>query len=307
MRPMLATKGTHVPAGADWQHEVKWDGMRTLVECIDSRLRLWSRNENDVSVSFPELADPPLGTRDFLLDAEVVAFADGVPSFGALADRMHVANARRAKALAEVNPVTALVFDVLRLDGKDLTGLPLAVRRERLEALGMAEPQWQAPPVYDDGSMLLEATRQQGLEGIVSKRLDSRYLPGARSKHWLKFAHRVRGSYVIGGWRLETDSTSRLGAVLVGQPTAEGLIYRGRVGSGLGGVKGPRVKALLEGRERGSSPFADEVPRLDALGTIWVEPMLVVEVESLGLSSQLRLRQPSFQGVRTDLSPEELR
>ena len=97
MRPMLASRGASVPTGTGWIHEVKWDGMRVLVEIASGRVRLWSRNENDVTVSFPELHEPPSTDRDVLLDAEVVAFAeDGVPRFGALADRMHVGNAARA-------------------------------------------------------------------------------------------------------------------------------------------------------------------------------------------------------------------
>ena len=310
MRPMLATRGSHVPTGAGWSHEVKWDGMRVLVD-VDrrrpgtSRVRLTSRNENDVSASFPELLDLP--GDDLLLDGEVVAFADGIPTFGALADRMHVRNARKAAALAVANPVTLLLFDVLRVDGRDLTRLPLSERREILRGLDLNDDRWQTPPAYDDGAMLYEATREQGLEGIVSKRLDSRYELGQRSRHWLKFPHRRRESYVVGGWRPETGSAGRLGALLVGEPTAEGLVYRGRVGSGIAGTKGAALRALLDPIARPDSPFVDEVPRLDALGTHWVEPVLVVDVEALGLSPQQRLRQPAYQGIRADLMPDDLR
>ena len=304
MRPMLATRGTHVPRGEEWVHEVKWDGMRVLVDVRDGRLRLTSRNENDVTVSFPELRDLP--GDDLILDAEVVAFLDGIPTFGALQERIHVGSAKRAAALAERNPVTLLAFDLLRLDGRDLTREPLDVRRDLLVGLGLDDVAWQVPPVYDDGAMLFQATLDQGLEGMVSKRRSSRYEFGARSPHWLKFPHRRRTSWVVGGWRPETGSASRLGAVLVGEPTAEGLLYRGRVGSGIAGKVGPMLMEALAPYSREASPFADEVPRLDALGTHWVEPVLVVDVESLGLSPQQRLRQPSYRGVRPDLNPEDL-
>src|SRR4051794_14053292 len=204
MRPMLATRGTHVPTGDDWQHEVKWDGMRVLVDVRRGAARLASRNENDATVSFPELAALP--ADDALLDGEVVVFAEGGPSFAALAERMHVSRADRAHRLAERIPVTLLIFDVLRLDGHDLMEEPLSVRRDALISLDLNDDRWQTPSTYDDGPMLFDATRQQGLEGIVSKRLTSRYRPGQRSKDWLKFAHRRRDSYVVGGWRLETDS-----------------------------------------------------------------------------------------------------
>jgi len=304
MRPMLATRGTHVPTGEEWQHEVKWDGMRVLVQVQGGVARLWSRNENDATVSFPELARIPVD--DALLDGEVVAFADGMPSFAALAERMHVSRADRARVLAERLPVTLLAFDLLRVGDRDLMEEPLSTRRQALTDLDLHDDRWQTPPAYDDGRMLFDATLQQGLEGIVSKRLSSRYRPGLRSKDWLKFAHRRRDSYVVGGWRLETDSQERLGAVLVGEPTADGLLYRGRVGSGLAGKKAVLLRELLEGLTRATKPFADEVPRLDALGTTWVEPVLVVDVESLGPSAQGRLRQPSYVGVRTDQTPEDL-
>lgn len=304
---MLATKGDHIPAGASWSHEVKWDGMRTLVEVESGKVRIWSRNENDVTVSFPELLS--LGDRggpSLLLDGEVVALAEGVPSFGALAERMHVSNPRRAEELSLGNPVTLLIFDVLKVGNQEVMKEPLMKRRELLESLDLSDVSWQVPGVYDDGQMLMEATRLQGLEGIVSKRLSSRYEPGVRSRHWLKFPHRRRASYVVGGWRPEVGSSNRLGALLVGEPTEAGLIYRGRVGSGIAGKAGPMLRELFEPLARSTSPFVDEVPRLDALGTQWLEPAAVVDVEALGLSSQQRLRQPAYVGFRADLTPDDV-
>lgn len=309
MRPMLAGRGTTVPSEPGWTHEVKWDGMRVLVEVSGGTARLWSRNENDVTVSFPEVADHvPVGLagHEVLLDGEVVAMADGVPRFSALADRMHVGNAARARALSLTNPVTLIVFDLLRLDGRDLTGQPLSARREALESLGIHAVHWQVPPVYDDGQMLLRATEQQGLEGIVSKRLSSTYQFGRRSRDWLKFPHRLADSYVVGGWRAETGSGSRLGALLVGTPTPAGLSYRGRVGSGIAGRKAVALLETLEPLLVEESPFCDEVPRVDAAGTFWVRPELVVEIAALGVTPGGRLRQPSFQGVRSDLTPADL-
>lgn len=306
MLPMLATKGDHVPTGTGWIHEVKWDGMRVLVDRTADRLRIWSRNENDVTVSFPELHALAEVGADFLLDGEVVALGEGVPSFGALADRMHVRDAGRAGRLASTNPVTLIAFDLLRLDGEDLRDLPLSERRARLLSLGLDAVAWQVPPTYDDGPMLLDAAEQQGLEGIVSKRLSSRYRPGLRSKDWLKFPIRPTGSFVVGGFRHETGSDHRLGAVLVGQPTAGGLEFRGRVGSGIAGKAGRLLAELLEPRVVDGSPFSTELPRLDRTGTVWVEPVLVVDVQYLRLTTDGRLRQPAYRGVRSDLSPADL-
>jgi bifunctional non-homologous end joining protein LigD len=306
MRPMLASRGTVVPTGPEWVHEVKWDGIRVLAEVEAGRLRLTSRNENDVTVAYPELQGLAAVGHDVLLDGEVVAMTDGVPTFASLADRMHVRNARRAEQLAGGNPVTLILFDLLRLDGHDLTDRPLRERRQALVSLGLDDTRWQVPAVYDDGPMLLEATARQGLEGIVSKKADSRYHFGRRTSDWVKFPHRSTGSYVVGGWRLEAGSASRLGALLVGEPTTSGLSYRGRIGSGLAGRTGQLLRELLLPLATDGSPFCDEVPRVDAAGTTWLRPELVVEIECLGVTRGGRLRQPSYQGVRTDLSVADL-
>jgi bifunctional non-homologous end joining protein LigD len=304
---MLATKGDHVPAGAGWIHEVKWDGMRVLVERDAGGLRIYSRNENDVTVSFPELLGLAEVAGDFVLDGEVVALGEGVPSFGALADRMHVRDAARARRLAETNPVTLIAFDLLRLDGEDLCALPLGERRARLEQLGLDDVAWQLPPTYADGQMLLDAAEQQGLEGIVSKRVSSPYRPGQRSRDWLKFPIRPTGSFVIGGFRPEKGTGSgRLGAVLVGQPTAAGLEFRGRVGSGIAGKAGRMLADVLAPMITETSPFTEVLPRLDRLETVYVEPVVVVDVQYLRITTDGRLRQPAYRGVRSDLSPADL-
>ena len=155
--------------------------------------------------------------------------------------------------------------------------------------------------------MLHEATLQQGLEGIVSKRLDL----ALRVRRAQPALAEVRAppppSYVVGGWRPRSRLDDRLGALLVGEPTADGLLYRGRVGSGIAGKAGRSLTRAASPRiARDTSPFADEVPRVDALGTLWVEPVLVVDVETHGCRRTPRLRQPSYRGVRTDLTPEDL-
>jgi bifunctional non-homologous end joining protein LigD len=307
---MLATRADRVPVGPDWTHEVKWDGIRALVEVRDGRVRVWSRNENDISVAWPELQALTALGRDVLLDGEIVSLGQGVPSFGALADRMHVRDVNRIARLAELNPVTLLAFDLLRLDGADLTTRPLRERRAALESLGLATGSMaaavQVPGTYDDGDALLEAAEAQGLEGIVSKKWTSAYCPGRRSRDWLKFPIRPTSSYVIGGFRFETDSDHRLGAVLVGEPTDAGLVFRGRVGSGIAGRAGQRLGDLLRPLVRDGSPFVTDLPRVDTLGTVWVDPAVVVDVQYLALTRDGRLRQPAYRGVRTDLDPTDL-
>lgn len=307
MRPMLATKGDVVPTGDEWSHEVKWDGVRMLADVAagGDRARLTTRNGNDATIAWPDLSPARMGGRDLLVDGEVIGINDaGVPDFAVIQERMHVRSATTAARLAKSVPATFMVFDVMRLDGRDLTRLPLAERREILEGLDLGG--WQVPPTYDDGAMLREATLAQGLEGIVSKRLTSTYQPGVRSRAWLKFAHRHRFSFVVGGWRPQEGTKDRLASLLVGEPTADGLLYRGRVGSGIGGAASRLLGEQLASREVGASPFADDVPAVDARGTRWVEPLLVVDVDSLNKMPVTRLRQPSYRGIRTDIGPEDV-
>jgi bifunctional non-homologous end joining protein LigD len=305
MRPMLATRGSHVPDDDAWTHEVKWDGVRALTEVRDLTVRMTSRNENAITIAWPDLATSPLGGRDLLVDGEIIALnGRGLPDFRTLQERMHVRKATTAARLAEAVPAIYMVFDLLRLDGEDLTSLPLTERRRRLEELGL-DGSWQVPAAYDDGAMLFEATRQQELEGVVSKRRTSPYRPGERSPHWLKFAHRSTDSYVVGGWRPQEGTTDRLAALLVGEQTPAGLVYRGRVGSGIGPKQSAVLTELVTALGRADSPFADEVPRVDAQGTRWLEPVLVVDIDTHGRGYD-RLRQPSYQGVRADLTPEDL-
>ncbi len=305
--PMLASPGSHVPPGEDWRHEVKWDGVRALTGVVGGVVTMTSRNANRITAAWPELATAPDVGDDTVVDGEIIALNErGVPDFRVLADRMHVRKAATVARLAERIPATYMVFDLLRLDGEDLCGLPLEERRARLAGLDLSRSGWQVPPAYDDGAMLLEATRAQGLEGIVSKRVDSTYRPGQRTPHWLKFPHRHRGSFVVGGWRPQTGTRDRLAALLVGEPTPDGLMYRGRVGSGIGPKQSRVLSELLAPLNRTATPFADEVPRVDAAGTTWVEPVVVVDIDTHGLG-YARLRQPSYQGVRTDLTPDDLR
>jgi bifunctional non-homologous end joining protein LigD len=268
---------------------------------------MYSRNGNDITIAWPELSTAPLGERDLLVDGEIIALNEhGLPDFRMLQDRMHLRNAQTARRLAAGNPATYMVFDLLRLDGEDLTGLAWEERRARLSGLEL-DASWQVPATYDDGQMLYDATLAQGLEGVVSKRRSSKYFPDRRTDAWLKLAHRLSSSFVVGGWRpQEGSSAGNLAAVLVGEMTVDGLLYRGRVGSGIGPKAGAQLTKMLAGRDRDDSPFDDEVPKVDAAGTHWVEPFLVVEVDSHATAKNQRLRQPSYRGVRADLSPEDL-
>jgi bifunctional non-homologous end joining protein LigD len=312
---MLAVPAERVgglpPDGAAWAYEVKWDGMRVLADVHDERVRLASRRGNDVTVAFPELAGLARAHPDVLLDGEVVVLRGGVPSFPALAERFHVRDARRAAVLAGVAPATLIAFDVLRLYGVDLTGRPWQERREALERLAPSGSAWQLSPVYDDGSALLAATREQGLEGIVAKRRLSPYREGARTGDWVKLAHQRVQSCIVGGWRSETEDAGRVGALLLGLwsqgPGRRVLRYAGKAGSGLATADQGTLRALLDTVTRTASPFDPPVPRPDCVGAHWLRPRLVVDVRHLGHTDGGRLRQPVVLGVRPDLDADDVR
>ena len=306
---MLATTTESIPSGTAWVHEVKWDGMRVLADVREGSLRLLSRTGRDVTVAFPELAPLADEYPDMLLDGEVVVLRDGVPSFAALAERFGVTDRVRAAALAATAPATLMAFDLLRLYGVDITARTWEERRATLERLELAGGAWQVPPYFTDGEALWQATRAQGLEGIVSKRRDAAYASGSRSPAWRKAAHRRVVSVVVGGWRPETTDARRrrLGAVLVGVPGPDGLAFAGRVGSGLTGRAGEQLRAELDDLVADASPFAEALAREDTEGTFWVRPELVVDVRYLGRGAEGRLRQPTYLGRRVDLGPGDVR
>ena len=202
--PMLARTGKLPPDQERWSFEVKWDGVRAIAYAQPGRLRLGSRNLNEITAAYPEVREilDDLGMHEAVLDGEIVAFDErGKPSFERLQRRMHVTSPTAVKRLAASVPVVYAIFDLLYLDGRSLMELPYSERRARLEELQLGGPAWRVPAAHaGEGERLLTATQEQGLEGIVAKRLDSRYESGRRSGAWLKVKHTLTQELVIGGW-----------------------------------------------------------------------------------------------------------
>jgi bifunctional non-homologous end joining protein LigD len=277
---MLATAGP-LPVGDLWSYEVKWDGYRVLARVEGGRTTLRSRTGRDATQDYPELQ---LDLPDCLVDGEVVVLVDGRPSFNAL--QLHTA------------PVTFLPFDLLHLGDRSLLELPWAERRALLEELVP-----EAPPAFDDGALLLESTRAQGLEGVVAKRRDSKYFPGRRSESWIKTKHVRRQSAVVVGWqRGEGGRAGSLGSLLLGVPSPEGFSYVGKVGTGFNRTSLAMLQDELAPLARATPPVVNP-PRQKAE---WVEPVLVVEVEFTDWTPDGRLRHPSYKGVRDDVLPAEV-
>ena len=314
LAPMKATAGD-LPEGDGWVYEVKWDGMRALAFLDAARLRIQSANERDVTVSWPDLVGLPaaLPVATALLDGELVATdGDGRPSFGRLQQRMHITNPAEALRRAAEVPVVYVVFDLLHLDGHDLTTLPLADRRRLLDEVLEPGPAWRLSPFHNDGAALLVAAYERGLEGVVAKRLDSHYEPGKRTRTWRKVKVRRRQEMVVGGWLPgEGVRTGRLGALLVGYHDRAGdggpLRFAGRVGTGFTEAELARLSSLLGPLTSDHCPFDPPPPRNAlARGATWVRPELVAELAFAEWTGDERLRHPSYLGLRTDKPAAEV-
>ncbi|HEX5146978.1 MAG TPA: DNA ligase D, partial [Conexibacter sp.] len=290
--------------------EVKWDGIRALVYSEPGRIRLESRNGNDLTSQYPELRriNRALSSHSAILDGEIVAFDErGRPSFQALQPRIHLRGEAAVRRRAAAAPVTYAIFDLLWLDGHSLMDLPWTERRARLESLRLDGEHWHVPAAHrGEGAALLAATREQGLEGIVAKRLDSRYAPGRRDGSWLKVKHSRRQELVIGGWTEGRRARrNRLGALELGvhDPDSGELRYAGRVGTGFDEAELERLGRLLRPLARRSSPFSGRQP---ARGAHFVKPELVCEVEFGEWTRDGRLRHPRYEGLRDDKPAAEV-
>ncbi|HEX6698431.1 MAG TPA: DNA ligase D [Solirubrobacteraceae bacterium] len=309
--PMMARTGTLPRDDEQWAFEVKWDGVRAICYSEPGRMRLHSRNLLDITPRYPEVGrlNRALSHHRAVLDGEIVALdAEGRPSFGALQRRMHVGSESTVRRLAKDTPVTYIIFDLLWLDGHSLMDLPYTERRARLAELELGDSgRWRVPDyVVGHGEQLLAATEQQGLEGVIAKRLDSKYEPGRRTPSWLKIKNVDRQEVVVGGWVPgDGKRRDRIGALLVGVRDDNGeLRHVGRVGTGFTEAELDRLAEKLRPLERADSPFAPGGPKIPR-GAVFAEPELVAEVEFREWTDGGQLRAPSYKGLRDD-KPAEL-
>ena len=265
--PMMARLGT-LPAKDDgWAYEIKWDGVRAIAYSEPGRLRLESRNLNDISAQYPEVRplNRALSSHSAVLDGEIVAFdrAGGRPSFERLQQRMHLTGEAQIRRRAQDHPVVYVIFDLLYLDGHDLMALPYSERRARLEELALDGPAWQTPShSVGGGARLLEATAKQGLEGVMAKRLDCPYEPGKRPQHWIKVKTKQRQELVIGGWLPgEGRRSGEIGALLTGYYEDGEFRFAGKVGTGFGQKELDMLRGRLEPLARATSPFTGKQPQ----------------------------------------------
>lgn len=301
--PQLATLVDEPPSGDEWLHELKFDGYRIGARVRKGAVALYTRNANDWTAVFPEIAMAveKLGMRDALIDGEIaVVLPDGRTSFQALQNAMSDKAHRPA--------LVYFVFDLLRLDGANLEPLPLEQRKTRLEKLIGNRKTGRirfSEHVAGSGKALYERACRLGLEGIVSKRRDSPYRPG-RHGGWLKTKCVKRQEFVIGGFTDPEGMRAGLGALLIGYYEGERLVFCGKVGTGFTHKMAVDLRARLDRLERNSCPFTPPPPGLLGRAAHWVRPALVCEVVFTEWTGDGKIRHPSFQGLRLDKDPKEV-
>ncbi|MGQ0715679.1 MAG: DNA ligase D [Gemmatimonadaceae bacterium] len=313
LEPMYATIGSAVPEGEGWTFEPKYDGIRVLGYVTGGGARLITRNGNDKTKQFPEIAAAlrALGQKtgkDLVVDGEIVAVVDGeIARFQALQDRMHVKDASVIADFARRQPASIALFDLL-VDGDEvIVKEPWSERRKRLERVLRRRTNQRlhiSPSIPGDGEEMLERARRDGLEGVIAKRADARYEPGTRSKSWLKLKVEHRQELVVGGWTEPRNTREYIGALLLGYLDGDRFVYAGHTGGGFTRQGLKDMYDRLEPIERKSSPF-EKPPRTNQRAH-WTRPEVVVEVKFTEWTADGKLRQPIFVGVREDKAAGEV-
>ena len=311
LEPMLAVPADGLDvSGPGWLHEFKWDGIRVLVHVGDPDgghpHRITTRNGNDVVGAWPEL-EPLLAALppDTVVDGEIVVLDDDLrPDFSRIAHRMHVRNPLRVAELRGTYPGQFMAFDLPRHDGEDLMHEPLEVRRARLQEVVPPGGPWAVPPASTDFATMLAIAEQRGLEGIVSKRLGSRYEPGVRMRNWRKTRLVREADAVVVGYRgLHGATSSPVTSLALARrdPDREAWVGVGSVGSGLTASEGKRLHALLSDRPAIAS---EALPVPD--GFTPTDPRVVVRVSYLEATPQGHFRHPVYKGQRPDIDPMDV-
>jgi bifunctional non-homologous end joining protein LigD len=306
--PMLATPVDRPFSREGWFFELKWDGVRALAAAEGGRIRLVGRSGRDETSRYPELGTlaRALHGHSAIVDGEIVVMdEDGRPSFESLQSRINVSRESDVRRAMRDHPATYVVFDILHLDGRDLIGTPLRIRKKTLkDVLRPVDGIIYADHVERDGETFFAALSGRGVEGMVGKRADSPYQPGRRTPDWVKVKAWHTQSCVIAGW---TGGRGRraeqLGALILGVYDGDDLLHCGQVGTGFSASTLRALRQRLDAMVTTASPLRT-APHTSEPAT-WVRPELVCEVRHAGWTRQGILRHPAFLGLRDDVAPRD--
>jgi bifunctional non-homologous end joining protein LigD len=306
INPMLATLVDGPFSDPDWLFETKWDGVRALCYLDKGKARFTSRNQNELTVLYPELADIGRSIKGQLaiLDGEIVALDEhGVSRFQLLQPRLGRKNAAEIERLAASTKLAYYVFDLLYLDGFDLTGCMLVDRKTRLEeVINPARNVRYSDHIIEHGEALYKEVAKVPLEGIVAKRMASTYVP-RRSRDWLKIKTILESEVVVGGYTEPRHSRSYFGALVVGLYEQRRLHYVAHIGGGFNERNLEQIYRLLQPLRTSKCPFVEQPQTNEAVQ--WIKPKLVAQVKFVEWTAERRLRQPIFLGLRDDKTAAE--
>ena len=307
IRPMLATLVDKPFSDPEWLFETKWDGIRAVCFLKNGKARFVSRNQNDLSHQYPELVNiaDSINGQQVILDGEIVALDEqGISRFQLLQPRMGRKNVSEIARLAGHTRVVYYVFDLLHLDGLDLTGCTVLERKATLESilLKTARNVRVSDYILEHGEQLYREIAREPLEGMIAKRLDSVYVQ-RRSRDWLKVKTILETEVVIAGYTEPRNSRSYFGALVVGLYDQGELRYVGHAGGGFKETSLVQIYKQLQPLKTSTSPFAEKVQTNEPVQ--WVKPRLVAQVKFTEWTADRRMRQPVFLGLREDKKPEE--
>jgi bifunctional non-homologous end joining protein LigD len=306
IEPMKAQLAERPPRGDGWLFEVKWDGVRAIALIENESLQLQSRTGNRCERQYPELAIIPhqVAAETAVLDGEIAVLdAKGVSQFHLIQPRIMNADPNSVAHMARSTPVVYFAFDLLYLNGYDLRGVHLDERRKLLEKIATPDPVFRVSTVFPGaGEELLEAARENGLEGLIAKRATSTY-ESKRSSEWLKIKIVTQQEFAIGGFTEPQGDRSHFGALVLGVYKAGKLNWVGNVGTGFDQKTLAYLASRLEPLIVQKCPFAER-PKPDR-GITWVKPELVAEVKFASWTQDNRLRAPVYLGLRQDIKPAE--
>ena len=293
--PMLAGSSRKIPKGTNYRYEVKWDGIRALIYIEDDRIAIYSRNGRNITQQFPELQLEGISNIDqMVLDTEIVVLDDkGRPLFHDVVGRMHKKGNESILKASKLKPAICYVFDMITLDGINISHLPFERRRAWLEVVLNQSDQYRISNLFKHGNDLFDAVEKQNMEGIMAKDLDSKYWPGKRTEDWIKIKSRkLEQCMIIGYTKGQGDRAGAFGALHLAKMTHNKMQYMGKVGTGFDQKMLKSLYGVVSNIEEIKKPVDVQIE--EESRTTWITPLLRCEIEYASLSSNGTFREPVF-------------